>query len=72
MKSINNSLCTHSSGNVPLNNHKVVVWMNFFPLGLTWVEVHSGLGTSFVVVHLGFLKNHSCHLYENLGKGGYS
>jgi len=54
MKSTNNPVCTHSSGNGPLNKHKLVVWMSSFPLGLTWVEMHSGLGTSFVVVHLGF------------------
>ncbi len=72
MKFINNSLCTHSSGNGPLNNHGLIVWMNFFSLGLTWVEVHNGLGISSIVMHLGFNKKHSCHLYENLRKGGYS
>jgi hypothetical protein len=46
--------------------------MNFFSLGLTWVEVHNGLGISSIVMHLGFNKKHSCHLYENLRKGGYS
>jgi hypothetical protein len=50
MKSINNPLCTHSSGNDPLNNHGLVVWMKSFPLGLTWVEVHSGLRTCSIVV----------------------
>jgi hypothetical protein len=44
----------------------------FLSIWLTWVEVHSGLGISSVVVHLGFKKKHSCHLYENLGKGRYS
>jgi hypothetical protein len=33
--------------------------------------MHSGLGTSSVVVHLGFKKKDSCHLYEILGKGRY-
>jgi hypothetical protein len=33
-----------------LNNHGLVVWMNSLPFGLTWVELHSGLGTSFIVV----------------------
>jgi hypothetical protein len=32
--SINNPLCTHSSGNGPLNNQGLVVWMSSFPLGL--------------------------------------
>jgi len=50
MNFIPNPLCTHSSGNGSLNNHGLGVWISSFPLGLTWVEVHSGLGTSFVVV----------------------
>jgi hypothetical protein len=51
MKCIDNPLCTHSNGNDALNNHGLVVWMNSFPVGLMWVEVHNGLGTSFVIVH---------------------
>ncbi len=47
MKSINNPLRTRSSGNGPLNNHKLV---SSFLLGLTWVEVHSGLKIGFIIV----------------------
>jgi len=50
MKSINNSLCTHSSENSPPNNHKLMVWMISFPLSLIWVEMHNGLGPCFLVV----------------------
>ncbi len=50
MKYINNPLCTHSNENGPPNNHKLVVWMNSFPLILIWVEMHNGLGPSFLVV----------------------
>jgi hypothetical protein len=51
-ESIHNPLCTHSSGNGPLNNHRSMVWMRSFPLGLTWVEMHIGLRTCFVVLKL--------------------
>jgi hypothetical protein len=50
MKYINNPLCTHSNENGPLNNHGLVVWMRLFSLGLTWVEVHSGLRIGSVIV----------------------
>jgi len=52
MKSINNPLCTHSIGNGPLNNHRLMVWMSSFPLGQIWVEVQD-LRTCFVVMNKG-------------------
>jgi hypothetical protein len=66
MKSTNNPLCTHSSGNGPSNNHRLVVWMSSFPLGLIWVEVHSGLGPSFLVVPPRPL-NYPCHICRIMG-----
>jgi hypothetical protein len=55
MKSTNNPLCTCSSGNGPLNNHKLV---NSFLLGLIWVEMHSGLKTCSIVVGVNDLHVH--------------
>jgi hypothetical protein len=35
----------------------LVVWMRSFPLGLTWVEAHSGLGIGSIVVTMGYKGN---------------
>jgi hypothetical protein len=50
MKSTNNSLCTHSSGNNPPNNHKLMFWTISFPLSLIWAKVYNGLGPCFLVM----------------------